>query len=908
MGQDPDIKMVSTPAALRSACREICTVFVIQIAIMRRLIVNIVILMLVCIQSATAWELIDYSIASQPLHSALTEYAEQSDLQILFRSSELPDINVPLLKGKYTAEEAINRLLDKTGLEYLFGEKKTLVVRKRRSVLPAVDKQPQLSNDSSKDIESPHEETETVIDEILITARKREESLQDAPIAVTVFTQEMIEARGLIDISEVDDFTPNLEFNYTSPISAGNSAASVFIRGIGQLEWALPVDPGVGIYVDGVYIARSVGAVMDILDVERVEVLKGPQGTLFGRNTIGGAISITTREPHEEKEASASVTIGTDNRRDFKLFWNEPLTETVYINLSGSRRLRDGFVKNLASGAPDLGDDDVWAGRAALRWVVNDQLEFGVKAEYVREREAPAANVLLNVNEEVPPTFFPGIYNGLIPSSITRFEPAPAAVCATSNPARFNEPSCFNNQYAVGPFRTFSTHMTNNPVANTLAGRPAAPKSELDVRGVSLNAEWSINDNLMAKSISSFRELDAFWTRDIDHSPNTVFAHPNVYEQEQVTQELQLIGSSMNDRLDWILGFYFFREEGSHIDVVELPGLLVTSGGLVENKEIASFGQATYNLSESLDVTVGLRWTDETKMFTPSSFIFQDTISGFPAGTPIVPNTKTRIEADETLPYISASYRWNEDFMAYLSYTEGFKGGGFTQRVFPPIPEVQSFDPEFATSYEIGFKSTWLGKRVRLNGAVFYTDYEDLQVNTRTGLLGTATRNAAEAEIAGFEMELVATPIPGLVIEGGIGYLDAKYTELTQAAQNAGLSTDLEFVNTPEWSALLGISYRWHVINGWSLTPRIDISYRSEVHNDALNRPFITQGSYTLANTALSLQSADDKFTVTVRVTNLTDKEYLVTGHDATTTGSGVAEGVFGRPLQWALEFQYQLY
>ena len=746
----------------------------------------------------------------------------------------------------------------------------------------------------------------TGIEEIVVTARKREERLQDAPISISAFTAQGLAARGVADISQIGAFTPNMEFDFTSPIAANNTAASIYIRGIGELDWALPVDPGVGIYIDGVYVARSIGAVMDILEVERIEVLKGPQGTLFGRNTIGGAVSITTKKPGGEKEARATVTTGSDDRLDVRFYWNQPLSDGLYASVSGARRTRDGYVENLTPGFSDLGDDDVSVLRGALRWTPAEDLEMNFSVDWTREREAPAPNVLLSADETA---FLPFVYNGGIP--VARFDaPAPAACTDATDPSRLSNPGCWNTQFIAGPFKTFATNTTTNPLANTLAGRPAEPSADLDLWGVSFDAEWDLSDNLTVRSISAYRELDGFWTRDPDHSPLSLYVLPNAYDQEQFTQEVQLLGRAFGERMNWIAGVYYFDEEGCHIDGFEGPGFLITSGGCVDNDSLAVYGQGTYDVTDQLSLTLGVRWTDENKRYAADSVVQQDTLFGFPPGALVLPTEQAKTSATEVVPYVNLAYRWTEDLMTYASYTEGFKGGGFTQRVFPPLPATPSFRPEFVETYEIGFKSTWSDRKLRLNAAAFYTDYKDLQVNIVEGVVGAIIRqNAAKAEVKGFELEINAVPNENLLFEAGIGFLDASYEEFDARAQAAGLNTDLEFINTPEWTASAGLSYRIPVTSYWVAVPRVDWSYRAKVYNDAANSPLIAQDGYSLVHLGVRLESIDDKWTVMIRGTNITDKTYLVTGISAANDGfTGFAEGVYGRPAEWELSLQYNFF
>lgn len=742
------------------------------------------------------------------------------------------------------------------------------------------------------------------IEEVTVTARKRAENLQETPIAITAFSSEGLENRGISDISQIGDFTPNLVFDSTSAIAATSSAASIYIRGIGQSDWALAVDPGVGLYLDGVYIARSVGGVMDLLDLERVEVLRGPQGTLFGRNTIGGAISLVTKKPGDEFYGNAEISLGRYDRLDTRASVNIPLSETIAANLAISSKKRDGYVKNLQPGSPDLGDEDALAGRFALRWTPNDSFEVNFSADGTKEREAPAPNVLMAVDETA---IFPLAFNGAA-FPINRFGIPSDASCANmADPSRLSNPLCFNSQWVTGPFKTHSTHETPNDFVNSnFVSRGMEPASDLDLWGVSLTAEWAVNDSLTLKSISAYRELEGYWARDTDHSPLVVLQTLNEYEQDQFTQEFQLQGTALNEKLQWITGVYYFEEEGCHLDGVELAGSVFESGGCIENTSKAVFGQATYDLTDKLSLTLGVRWTDDDKRFTPDSSVAQDNGLGIPAGVRVLPYEEGKVTSEEVDPYVNLAYQWTEDLMTYASYSEGFKGGGFTQRAFPPRTDVPDFQPEFVKAYELGVKSDWFGSRLRLNGAVFFTDYTDLQVNVdetslgRVGEIGVITRNAAEAEIFGFELEVLAMPADGWMLEAGIGYLDAEYSEVSGLAKDAGLTKNHELVNAPEWSISTGISYRFEIGGLGSLIPRVDYSYTSKVYNNALNSPLLTQPSVELVNLSLQFEDYNEKWSATLAVHNLTDETYLVTGNDD--PGSGIIEGVYATPRAWSFK------
>lgn len=698
------------------------------------------------------------------------------------------------------------------------------------------------------------------LEEITVTARKRAENLQETPISISAFTANGLEQRQVDNISQVASFTPNLIFDTGSAISGTKSSASIFIRGIGQTDFTLNTDAGVGLYLDGVYLSRSIGAVLDIIDVERVEILRGPQGTLFGRNTIGGAISLTSKKPQDEFSGSASVTFGRYDRLDLKAGVNIPITDTLYSSLSIARFDREGHIDRPLLG-DETGEDDSWAARAALRWLASDNLEFNLNIDATRERETSCCGELVATY----PAVLAGINN---------------AGLAPTDPLFFDD-----RQLPSGDFEDNSTFDV---------------PSDLDLWGVGLTAEWTISDNLSFKSITAYRDLDSVNGRDEDHSPVLIGHTFDIFDHEQFSQELQLQGVALDNRLKWITGLYYFAEEGLNVDDVNFGALVhLTSGGEVDNDSLAAFAQATYDLTDKLSLTAGLRWTKDTKRFKPDccQFVISSALTPFGPGTPLLPDGEQEEDIKEVLPMINISYQWTEELMTYFSYSEGFKSGGFTQRVFPPRADVPSFDPEFVEVYELGFKWTGFDGRVRLNGAAFFTDYTDLQVAVFDGI-APVTQNAAAAEIEGVELELLAVPVENLTLELGVGYLDAEYTEIDPAATEISLSKDL--VNTPELSVNFALSYVFEFEGIGTLSPRIDWFYKDDYHNDALNTQALFQDSYDLINASISFEDMEGKWQVILSGKNLSDERYIMAGF-ASEDFQSIAEANFGRPREWAL-------
>ena len=716
---------------------------------------------------------------------------------------------------------------------------------------------------------------EGVLEEVVVTARKRSENLQDTPIAVTALTQAALEQRQVTNIAAVDRFSPNIVFNTSSPISGTRSSASVFIRGVGQTDFTLTTDPGVGIYLDGVYIARSIGSVLDILDVDRVEVLRGPQGTLFGRNTIGGAISLTSRKPGNTFSGNASVTTGSYERFNAKVSADIPITETLLSSVTVARFGSEGYISRPYIG-DKTGGDNRWAGRIALAWTPTNTFRLDLSVDGTRVREKSCCGELVAVYDT---GLFAQFHNAVI---------APSLV-PTLGPAAF-----FNQQSL--PTKKFQDNSD------------FAVPSTLDLWGVSASAEWQATDAVAVKSITAYRDLDSTNGRDADHSPVLLGHTIDVYNSHQFSQEFQLLGKMFDNRLKWILGAYYFDEKGLNIDDVHFAIAHVISGGRVHNSSLAFFGQTTLDITSRLSLTGGLRWTQDTKRFLVSDdvqYVIENLV-GIPStvhpgplvpGDRLLPVGEVTNRTDKATPYVNLAYKWTPDVMTYVSYSEGFKGGGFVQRVFPDRRAVPEFQPESVKVYEAGFKIEALDRRVRLNGAAFHTKYTNLQV-TVIDAIAPVTQNAAAARIDGAELEFNAVPMEGLGLDVGLGYLDARYTEVNPNATEVSL--DKHLVYAPKWSVNVGASYEFELGDKGSITLRSDWAHRSTVYNDAINTPALVQPSYSTLSASITWASKAKDWHVTLAGTNITNTRYIISGF-ADQPLQSFAEASFGRPAEWSL-------
>lgn len=745
-----------------------------------------------------------------------------------------------------------------------------------------------------------------MIEEITVTARKREEGLQSTPISITAFSGDQLDFRGLSQVNEIAQFTPNLTFQNNPSFGGSSNSAAIFIRGIGQSDFLPLVEPGVGIYVDGVYVARTLGAILDLVDIERIEVLRGPQGTLFGRNTIGGAISITTQQPEDTFSADLSLTGGTDTRLEARASVNIPLSDKLFARIAAGFFRQDGYVVRPSDGL-DLGNEQTETGRIAVKWTPSERFTADLQLDATQSDENGPATTLLGINfagpidPNTPP--FATINNVLANVAAG----GPMAPCAT--PAqRVNPdvPGCFDESFVVGDDQNFGT---------------APSFSHSDIFGASLNLEWQALDTVRVRSITAYRNLFTEFARDGDASPLTVAQFFDDLEQEQFSQELQVLGESFGNRLEWILGFYYFKEDGNSTNILNFVPSIFQSGGDFSSESIAGFAQATYAVTDRLDITGGIRYTRDEKSFLPRQEILEQvlTIPPFDApffapGTPILP----KVEATETFrdatPMVNLSFQATDALLTYFTYSQGFKSGGFSQRVFPPvIPGVTAppvvpvevipdFDPERVNAYEVGVKYSAFDNRLRVNAGAFYTDYDDLQVQVFTSV-APVLENAAGARIAGFEFEGQATPGDDWFLEGSVGFTDAEYTEIDEA--ETLIASDNEFARVPRWTASASVAKEIFMGDYGSVTPRVAWSYNSGFFNDAFNTPNIATDDYNLVDLNVVFRPVDERYEVIAGVNNVGNEDFLETGiaFDAAQT----FEGVPNRGRQWFITLKLDL-
>ncbi|GHF13991.1 TonB-dependent receptor [Kordiimonas sediminis] len=744
------------------------------------------------------------------------------------------------------------------------------------------------------------------LEEITVTARKRVESLQDAPVSVTAFTQSGLANKGITNVSNISAYTPNVDINH-GKADGGSTNASIFIRGVGQNDFIFPTDPGVGIYMDGVYIARSIGGMMDLADIERVEVLRGPQGTLYGKNTIGGAINIISSRPDGEFGGKVKATIGQRDRLDIEADIKFPITDDkVSAKVAVASKNQDGYVKRTSDGL-DLGDTNVDVIRAGLNVNASEDVTVYLNFDASRIRQNGAPGTLLETFDS--PGSLYGLYNAIGAPLIAAMEGLP-------------EGSIYDDRYVTG-----------DPYLSSGTG-PTQDKN--DTWGLSSTIDWALSDTVALKSITAYREMDAVIQTDIDYSPFPVIHTDEEQDQKQFSQEIQLSGDASDGRLSWLLGGYYFNEQisdqnltllanGLYQSLEMMPGAFVPLvpgitcpaappapcvGGAgnplnsmldldvspttsLDTDNLAAFLHVSYDISEKLSVTVGGRYSYEKKTY------FIDSI--YPAsGRVATPPTEDSQNWSKFTPKFGLDYHVNEDVLLYATYSKGFKSGGWNPRPLQPA-EFKRYDQENLTAYEVGVKSRLLDNRMTLNVAGFLSNYKDLQlfsnsVNPENGSLLLTVDNAGDVDIWGFEAEMVARLSEGFDVNAGIGYMDNEYKSL---AASTGYSIDNKLPNAAKWTLNAGAQYGFDLNNSGRLTLRGDIVHRSKTFNNPQNTPEIAQKAYTVLNGRLTWDSADEDWQLAVFVLNITDKEYFTSAESI--PAFGIRNAVYGRPREWGL-------
>ena len=721
------------------------------------------------------------------------------------------------------------------------------------------------------------------LEEITVTARRKEERLQDTPIAVSAFTTEALEERMIINTEQLDQIVPNLQFTNDTTLAGNNSSSNIFIRGVGQTDPTSTVDPGVGLYIDDVYMGQSVGGSLELRDIAGVQVLRGPQGTLFGKNSVGGAILLTTQEPGDDFGGDLRVGVGSDSMTDLFVAFDAPISDTVKSRFSFGARNQDGYVTRVQTGE-DLGDTSTWTIAGKIVFEPSDTFSGKFQFDYTENDENGNPFVFAASNEAA--TF---------QRVASQDAGCPGVVFPTSGPVPpLDDERCANDFQNKGPYANNGTYPIESILTNW---------------GASLHLQWELSDTMDFKSITALRSLNWEGIRDADNTPLSILHTDYDSDGDQFSQEFQLTYNTEN--VSGTMGLFYFEEEVDDIVFVQLnippPGVEEDSdNNVTENDNWALFTQWTFNASDRLALTLGARYTEDTKGSTPDQFNYANPDFKY---LPVQLYEKT---FTNTSGAATVSYRWNESAMTYVSYSEAFKGGGWNSHFNRPQTQAEidlfhSFGPEEAQTVELGFKFDLANNTFRLNGAIFSTDYEDLQFTYRVGV-APYLANAGKASIDGYELEATWVPSENWTIQAGLGALDSSVDDLNAVPPGAGIGVNIGNVlpYSPDLQANVGIGYSGMLGNGWFIAPRVDFFYQDKTFWDANNTLEISQPtSFTVLNVGVELGPDQGPWAVRAFVANATDELYATGGNSSLTTGSGYAEIAYARPRQYYLTFTY---
>ena len=749
-----------------------------------------------------------------------------------------------------------------------------------QEALPA---QPETTAEAGQADEQTQDQPATSVDtEVVVTARRRLESLQDVPIAVTAYSGEQLARQGALDITDIGDTTPNV----TLETSRGtNTTLTAFIRGVGQQDPVAGFEQGVGLYLDDVYLNRPQGALLDIYDVERIEVLRGPQGTLYGRNTIGGAVKYVTRRLPDVPSLRANANIGTYKQFDLVLSASAPLTEGLKLGAAVARISRDGFGKNLTTGKENY-NKEIVATRGTLEFDRVENLFVRISGDYTWDTSDPRGGHRL----------IPGLLSG-------------APVLSDEFDSR---------------------------------GGLVTPTQSVRGGGVTGLVEFGVADGFKLRSITAYRKDRSKTPIDFDALPAADVDVPAIYRNKQFSQEVQLLVE--RGPLNGLIGAYYLNANSNNIfDVVlattnpvALPGLTASTFGDVDTKTWAIFGDFSFDVTDQLSLSVGGRYTNDKRsavvfrrnlLFGASPELGGTPVGGlFPNGRQFLAATSD-FEGSETFkeftPRASVTFKPDDNNTVYASYAKGFKGGGFDPRgLSTAAPDLDAdgtrepdeifdyflFEPEKVTSYEVGYKAALFDRRVNVAIAAFLANYKDVQVPGSAGAVINGvptfvgvTTNAGKARFKGIEFEGNASlardfagPRSRLDLAATVGYIDAEYREFitnvaafdengnpvpTSRAQPIDVAKFREIQNTPKWTTSATLDLALPIGDGL-LNANTTASYRSKTYQFETPSPFLDQKGYTLIDANLVYRFGQgNRFSVGLHGKNLTDKRYITSGY-----------------------------
>jgi iron complex outermembrane receptor protein len=763
-----------------------------------------------------------------------------------------------------------------------------------------------------------------VLQEVVVTAQFREQNLQQTPIAITAVTAGMLEQRNQTDISQVAGQAPNVTLQPNG--AAFGSSMVAFIRGVGQTDFNLALEPGVGIYVDDVYYATLTGSVLDLLDLDRVEILRGPQGTLAGRNSIGGAIKLFSQKPTGRGGAYLEATAGTLNRIDLRgagEFTLQP--DKLFARVSFVSKHRDGYVKRVdyacthpGSNLPTrsvgdgctLGHDGSQAfdaARIALRWTPMDSLDVNVAADATNDQSGVQANTLIKFNPASlgAATYTTGVNGAPVPFG-SNFIPYGSY---STDPNRPNDP-----YLSYGTYYSNASSFVFGP--NPYAPISVPPINHFKGWGLSSNIVWTLNDKMSLTSVTAYRDYRNQFAEQTDASPIGVQILLQRQEFHQFSQEVRLNGSAGRS-VDYTVGIFYMDQNGGLNARVGLPWVgfdFIHGPDSTPASTKAGFANAEWHATDALTFVGGVRYSDEEKTYTYFRHNSDGSDVTNPAGyNGLVAGLNGRsatFEGTRTDYRVALNYQLTDDIMAYTQVATGYKGGGVNPRPFFPS-QTLSFEPETLTAYEVGLKTSLFQNRMRFNTAAFFNRYNDIQLTLSScptpPLNGiqyppapcALPSNVGSAHVKGLELETEFHPTENFEIDASGSWLDFEYQSIQGAS--SGITLDMVTPYTPKWKGSVGAQYEIALGDFGSITPRLDATYQSSQFASAINdRVWNEIDGYTVVNARITWRNKDATWQAALNVSNVMDELYYLTLFD-THTSAGYVNGQPAMPRQWSI-------
>ena len=755
-------------------------------------------------------------------------------------------------------------------------------------------------------------DTGTELQEVVVTAQFRQQSAQTTPIALTAVSGQQLDERSITNVTELNAVAPNV--NITAGTATNGPVAQIFIRGIGQSDGHPGLEPGVGLYVDDVYHGLMLGSEMDLTDLDRIEVLRGPQGTLSGKNSIGGSIKLYSKKPSEDTDGYAEAGYGSFNRVNLRAGGNFTLVpNTLYVRISGTSKYANGYMTRLDYGcvnpaASSLfqgglaggcklgteGGQNIHAARVAVRWTPNEAIENNLIASVTADRsEVPALKLLYSNNSQKLPNgqpFVPGGGSQFItgPTSYTTY--------ATYIVPSFTDPAIYNGK----------------PGAGTHAAVPLPTTNPTNYYGITDTFTWKLAEQYSLTAITGYLRYSGAFSSEIGDSPYPTQSLDDTWSERQFTEEIRLNGTSFG-RLDWTAGGYYYEERalfgGLKLLSQGLPAeSLFTGNDPITSKSKSGFLHGVFHATDAFSVIAGLRYTSESKSYTFQRLNPYDTaVPSYNAVGPLN-NTTGSYSGTHTDYRVGLEYQWTPAIMTYAQYSTGFRGGGVNPRPFIPQQEVP-FRPETLRTAEIGWKSHLFDRSLLLNVSAFYSKYQDMLFTNSSptisngvvlSALNLTPVNVGSSDIKGAEAELSWRPIAALQIDGSASYLNFKLTSISQSAATtvAGVSLNTKEPYAPNRMFSLGVQYTFALGAFGSLIPRLDAQYQSSFYTDITNSALGNVSGRTLMNGHLTWRSAKDDWEGMLAVANLTDKFYYINKLNSPAP-TFITQGQPGAPREW---------